>query len=382
MILFLLILSVLPAAIILFYVYRRDKYEQEPLGLLLIAFGLGAFSTLFVFAVVSVINLIIPVEPNTDNNFFNAFVTSFAGAAIPEELLKFVMLYLLVWKNRNFNERFDGIIYSVFVSLGFATLENILYVLQNGVGVGLLRAFTAVPAHALFGVAMGYYFSYAKFLPEHRHKYITLSICVPILLHGTYNFLIFSQKETTQTISILLCMFFFAFVVFLWWQGFKKIKKMSADFYFSGIPEIEILEYINAKRGWYETNPLSFEQEKLEIWKRYPEAKLDINDGLVTFILVVNTTREWIIQLAYARNYRNLKEQLRIYLIEPDLNELVEIENSIPFVKIDMSNSYYLDLALYNPASGVKTIENVMKWIILFEKWVNEEIKIEEFVIR
>jgi RsiW-degrading membrane proteinase PrsW (M82 family) len=401
MISFLLILSILPSALILLYLYKRDKYEQEPLSLLLKAFGLGALSTVFVIVAVSLLNLIISIEPNTGNHFLDAFVAAFFGAAIPEELLKFAMLYWLIWKNQNFSERFDGIIYAVFVSMGFATLENIMYVVQSDVGVGISRALTAVPAHALFGVAMGYYFSYAKFLPEREKKYLVLSVYIPIVLHGVYDFILMWQEkllENNVEAAILLTIVFIAFVVFLWIQGFKKIKKMSADFYFTGIPANEVQEYIVCNpphnmpqlsvqtvsylRNWYEITPQLLEQEKAAITERYPDAEIEVNDGLVTVSLNVTTDFQWMIMLTYARNYRKLKEQLRTYLLQPDLNELVAISAEIPYIKADLQGNYYLDVASQEQLSGVVTIDNALRWINLFEKWVNEEMELDEFVIQ
>jgi RsiW-degrading membrane proteinase PrsW (M82 family) len=397
---FLLILSVLPSAVILFYIYRRDKYEQEPLDLLLKAFGLGTLSIICVLALFWIIGLFIPTEPNTGNHFADAFINAFFMAAVPEELFKFMMLYLLIWKNRNFNERFDGIIYSVFVSLGFATLENIMYVLQSGVGVAIVRAVTAVPAHALFGVAMGFYFSYAKFLPEYKNKYLGLCIGIPIVLHGIYDFILMWQEKLFKDypeISGLLSLVFIGFVVFLWIQGFKKIKKMSSDFYFTGVPLNEVQEYINSNpqqidtqqpdapvsylRSWYEITPMLFEREKNAIVEKYPDAIIDVNEGIVMVSLNVSNNFQWIIQLTYARNYRKLKEQLRTYILQPDLNELVAIDNEIPYVKADLSGSYYLDVAPQEQPSGVLAIDNALQWIGLFEKWVNEEIELNEFII-
>jgi RsiW-degrading membrane proteinase PrsW (M82 family) len=400
MILLLLVLSVLPTILILLYIYRRDKYEQEPLTLLLSAFGLGALSTVFVVIVVYALG----ITAKTGNHFTDAFIEAFFMAAIPEELLKFAMLYLLIWKNKNFCERFDGIIYAVFVSMGFATIENILYVLQNGSGTAIARALTAVPAHALFGVVMGFYFSYAKFLPESKNKYLALSISIPILLHGTYDFILMWQANLLEhypELSVSLILVFIAFVAFLWIQGFKKIKKLSSDFYFQGIPQSEIEEYINTQnnttvstpnlppppsnpffiRNWQEVTVQLFENEQNAILVKYPEALFETGDGLVTAALFANGNYQWLLQLTYARNYRKLKEHLRVYIVEPDLNELVVIANDIPYVKTDLASNKYLDLAPENEVSGVATIDEAIKWIGLFEKWVNGDIELNEFVI-
>jgi RsiW-degrading membrane proteinase PrsW (M82 family) len=391
----LLILSVAPSVAILLYLYKKDKYEQEPLDLLLKSFGLGLLSAICVM----LFGVLISIAPNTDNHFVNSFITAFFGAAIPEELFKFLFLYLLIWKNQNFAERFDGIIYAVFVSLGFATLENILYVFQGGENVAYLRALTAVPAHALFGVAMGFYFSYAKFLPEYKDKYLWLAIGVPIVLHGVYDFFAFSADISHPTLSALFTLFFYAFVIFLWIQGFKKIKKLSADFYFQGIPANELQEYGNAQnseieqeqtekvttpdclRSWQEVTPQLFENERNSIFEKYHGALLEVNDGLVTVGLVVNGNYQYLLQLTYARNYRKLKEQLRVYIIEPNLNELATIANEIPYIKTDLSGNNYLAIAPENQISGVATIDNALQWIGLFEKWVNSEIELNEFVI-
>jgi RsiW-degrading membrane proteinase PrsW (M82 family) len=395
----LLILSVLPSVVILLYIYRRDKYEQEPWDLLLKAFGLGVLSAICIIALFWIIELLISTTPNTGSHFVDAFIEAFFLAAVPEELFKFIMLYLLIWKNQNFSERFDGIIYAVFVSLGFATLENILYVMQTGVNVAIIRALTAVPAHALDGVMMGFYFSYAKFLPEYKNKYLSFCIAIPVLLHGIYDFLIFAEVkflETHPEISVLLTLFFIGFVIFLWIQGFKKIKKLSSDFYFTGVPSNEALDYINTHytythqnestisylRNWHETTPMLLEREKSAVFEKYPGAIFNFNDGFVTVLLNITNNFSWTIQLTYARNYRKLKEQLRIYVLQPDLNELAAISSEIPFVKADLQGNYYLDVAPQEQPSGVTAIDNALLWIQLFEKWVNEEIESDEFIIK
>ncbi|GAP73153.1 hypothetical protein SAMD00024442_63_7 [Candidatus Symbiothrix dinenymphae] len=397
MILILLILSLLPTALILLYIYQKDKYEQEPLGLLLEAFGLGALSAICVI----IFSSIIPIEPNTGNHFVDSFITAFFAAAIPEELYKFLFLYWLIWENQNFSERFDGIIYAVFVSLGFATLENILYVFGYGFEIGIARAITAVPAHALFGVAMGYYFSYAKFLPD-KNKYMALSVCIPIILHGIYDFIAFLVDEFSEThpaFAGLLALVFIGFVIFLWIQGFKKIKKLSSDFYFQGIPVDEVLEYLDMQnsdtifvtnppppppthmRNWQDVTPQLFENEQYAILAKYPDALLETDDSLVRVGLVANGNYQWLLQLTYARNYREQREQLRVYVIEPDLNELVAISSEIPYIKTDFSGQYYLDVAPQNQPSGVSAIDNALLWVGMFEQWVNEEIELNEFII-
>ncbi len=141
-------------------------------------------------------------------------------AGSTEELFKFLVLYLLVWKNPNFNEKFDGIVYAVFVSLGFAGVENVLYVMDGGMQTALTRAITAVPAHAIFGITMGYYLGIAHMYKELKGKYLARALLVPILLHGIYDFILMVE------IGWLLLLFV-PYVIVLYIMGIKKMKVLS-----------------------------------------------------------------------------------------------------------------------------------------------------------
>ncbi len=217
--------SVFPVIVILVYIYFRDKYEKEPLTLLIKAFVAGVLSAL---ATLLALSLAAQVNLPESSAFTGALIKAFVGAAIPEELFKFAFLYLLIWNNRNFNEYYDGIVYAVFVSLGFACFENILYVTDQGLTVGIMRALLAVPAHALFGVVMGYYLSVARFNDTNTALNLGKSISYAILLHGIYDFLIFLYVGTigiSDLLSVILVIAFFAFVVGLWRAGLRKISK-------------------------------------------------------------------------------------------------------------------------------------------------------------
>ncbi|MBI9035787.1 MAG: PrsW family intramembrane metalloprotease [Bacteroidales bacterium] len=212
----LLILALAPVLILLVYVYIRDKYEREPISLLLKGLGLGA---LIVIPVIFAEKFLQSLPPDT-NTLFDPAYTAFVVAGFTEELFKFLALYFLIWKNPNFNEKFDGIVYAVFISLGFAAIENIMYVMGNGVQTGYLRAFTAVPAHALFGVAMGYYFGLAKFQRKKRSIHMYKAFLIPIILHGVYDFIIMSQLSWWLFV-------FLPYLYYLWDNGLKKMRELS-----------------------------------------------------------------------------------------------------------------------------------------------------------
>jgi RsiW-degrading membrane proteinase PrsW (M82 family) len=212
----LLIASLAPVFIILFYIYFRDKYDKEPIGLLVKAVVAGLVIVLPVIFVERLLMGLMPPMEKISSAAYNAFVV----AATTEELFKFVALYLLVWKSPSFNEKFDGIVYAVFVSLGFAAVENIMYVMDSGMQTAIMRSLTAVPAHALFGVTMGYYLGIARMYDELRKPYLWKALLIPILLHGIYDFILMVEIGWLLTL-------FVPYVAVLYILGMKKMKVLS-----------------------------------------------------------------------------------------------------------------------------------------------------------
>jgi|WetSurMetagenome_2_1015567.scaffolds.fasta_scaffold155095_2 protease PrsW len=212
----LLFISIAPVLIVAMYIYLRDKYEKEPIASLIKALLTGAC---IVLPILIVENIILDFGFGTEG-IFKALYSGFAVASFTEEGFKYLAFLLFFWTSRNFNEKYDGIVYAVFISLGFAGIENILYVYDGGYQVGIIRAVTAVPAHALFGTVMGYHFSYAKFYPGRRKKQLLLAFFMPFLWHGFYDFLILGKKE-------VLIIIFIPVVIWFWINGLKKIDELS-----------------------------------------------------------------------------------------------------------------------------------------------------------
>lgn len=209
-------LAVAPVLICLCYIYFRDKYEKEPYRLLITGVLYGALMT---FPIVKCENLLALYTP-TGGVVAEALFSAFVVAAFVEESFKFVILYFLVYRNKNFNERFDGIVYAVFISLGFAGYENIMYVLHpelGGLATAVSRAFVSVPAHGFFGVTMGYYFSLGKFLPESRSNDLLKAFVYPFLLHGFYDFFLLAQLK-------FMLVFFVVLFIIMWVSGFRKMQ--------------------------------------------------------------------------------------------------------------------------------------------------------------
>jgi len=211
-----LLASLAPVFIILFYIYFRDKYEREPLGMLIKALLLGIVIVIPVIFVERFLMNLTPQIGKVAEAAYHAFVV----AGFTEELFKFLGLYLLVWKSSSFNEQFDGIVYAVFVSLGFAGVENVLYVMDGGMQTALIRAITAVPAHAIFGVTMGYYLGIAHRYDELRSSYLARALLIPVLLHGIYDFILMVE------IGWLLLLFI-PYVIVLYFMAIRKMKRLS-----------------------------------------------------------------------------------------------------------------------------------------------------------
>ena len=219
-------MAVLPVAILVYYIYRKDKNSPEPTTELLKAFTLGILSIPLSFCM-SIPFGLIGLYPDEVTNIFDSIRLSFFGAAIPEEVAKFFILWLVLRKNPYFDEKMDGIIYAVCVSLGFAAVENIMYLFSNidtFLAVGVSRAIFSVPGHFCFGILMGYYYSLAKFYPHSPKRNKALILVAPILVHGIYDSFLFSINVTT-TISGILAIVFIVFCVKMWKYASKRIQE-------------------------------------------------------------------------------------------------------------------------------------------------------------
>jgi RsiW-degrading membrane proteinase PrsW (M82 family) len=164
----------------------------------------------------------------------DAVMTAFFAAAVPEEVVKFFVLWLLLRRSRYFDERMDGIVYAVFVSLGFAALENFMYLFgeeESVLSVGISRALFAVPAHFGFGILMGYFYSMARFCPYNRSINRAYILIAPILAHGLYDAILFALPNVAPIISGGLTIVFIVFCWKMWKQGSLRIQKLlNEDF--------------------------------------------------------------------------------------------------------------------------------------------------------
>jgi RsiW-degrading membrane proteinase PrsW (M82 family) len=198
----LLALAIAPGAAITLYIYSRDKYDREPLMPLLISFLLGMVATApAIYIQTSLKPLLYLYSPNATLWYY--FLLAFIVVAASEEGCKYIMLRFYAYRNKAFNEPFDGIIYSVMIGMGFATLENIGYVLNYGFKTGIIRMFLSVPSHGAFAVLMGYHVGLGKFDQPRSIQHIVKGLLLAIFFHGAYDFFLLLQnsREVKQYVS-------------------------------------------------------------------------------------------------------------------------------------------------------------------------------------
>jgi len=218
----LFIIAITPGIALALSVYFTDRYDKEPLSLLFKVFALGALSVIPVAVVERFL-----VSINIFGGLLGSAYTAFIVAGMTEEFFKRGVVLKTAFKSSAFDEKLDGIVYATFSALGFATVENIMYVVfrfTTNPHIGLYRGVFSVPAHMLFAVTMGYYLSLAKFAKEDedKRKYCRKSLFVPAILHGTFNFILMANISFAFLI-------FIPYVIYLWVINLRKLNEYYTE---------------------------------------------------------------------------------------------------------------------------------------------------------
>lgn len=234
-----LLLSVLPSLILLGAILYSDRKSREPLHLILLCIFSG-FLTIILSLLIG--QFLLPtfglfnseLLTNYDFNFFKIIIF-----ALIEELCKFSFLYFFIYHNKNFDDIYDGFVYSSIIAISFAVLETILYVfseseLSSMKTLAILRDFTAIPLHLVCGIIMGYYFSLSKFSKGKKRKYfnILISILIPSIVHFAYNsFFSFTLSDITDSSVFMLMLIIFLLSIYaLGFLYFKKTTEINKKF--------------------------------------------------------------------------------------------------------------------------------------------------------
>lgn len=201
----LLALTIAPGIAIAIYVYWRSKFHREPLVQLVRAFFFGCLS---VAPAIALTLLFRQLGLKASHDLWGTAMYAFIGVGLSEEVSKFYFLRSFFYKHQVFDEPYDGITYSVMISMGFATLENILYAYVYSKGdvysMALTRAYTAVPAHATFAIAMGYYTGVARFQSKWPAGHLLAAVLVAVVMHGSYDFFLLQRSIPQITIGALV----------------------------------------------------------------------------------------------------------------------------------------------------------------------------------
>ncbi len=222
----LLFLSIVPVILLGSYVYFKDK-DKEPKKLLFKLFIGGILAAILTIVLNIFIRNMFPFfkQEYTVYNSIQLFLYTFLIVGLVEEISKWILLYIFSYHDKEFDQLYDMIVYSVFIALGFALVENILYVYDGGIFVALVRLFVAVPGHVSMSIFMGYYLSAAK-LSETKNKnqlkkkYMLLSILIPSIFHGVYDYCVLSGH-------LIFLFFFLVFIIILFYQANAKLIKLS-----------------------------------------------------------------------------------------------------------------------------------------------------------
>ena len=220
------LLSVLPSIVLFIFVWKKDKIEKEPPKLLLKLFLFGALSTVSAM-ILGEIFTVITLEFIYEDTLTFAIIDNFILTALIEEGGKYFVLKKCTWKHKAFNYTFDGVIYAVCASLGFATLENILYVVGDGLSTAILRALLAVPGHVIDALYMGCYYGIAKYEEalgntKQSKSNLKKALLVPVLIHGFYDFCLSDE-------SGLFLIVFLVFEIIITIKAVKKLKSLSKE---------------------------------------------------------------------------------------------------------------------------------------------------------
>ena len=214
--------AVIPAIVLMVYVYKSDRLEKESHGLLVSLVIAGVLSTFIAMLIEWIAGAILDVSVSPYSTAYNV-ILYFIIVAYAEEGAKYLLLYRRTWKSPEFNCQYDGVVYAVFLSLGFALWENISYVMHYGFGTALVRAVTAIPGHACFGIFMGVFYGIArryanKGAEDSAKAYRVLAVLIPVLLHGAYDYIASSNVSGW---------YFVIFIAALFAVSFSLVTRMS-----------------------------------------------------------------------------------------------------------------------------------------------------------
>ena len=218
--------AAIPAVFLMIKVYRSDKLEKESPYLIRKLILAGFLAVLLAIVEESILSFILNLLVPETSPLYN-IIMFFVIVAFSEETSKYLFMYRKTWNNPEFNCQYDGVVYAVITSLSFALWENISYVFMYGFGVAIIRALTAIPGHACFGVFMGVFYGIAKRCDYRRSVsgssfFRYLAILVPALLHGAYDYIATMEEQNGDWTFVVFVVIMFVISYILIGKQAKK----------------------------------------------------------------------------------------------------------------------------------------------------------------
>jgi RsiW-degrading membrane proteinase PrsW (M82 family) len=206
--------AIAPGLALLAYFYLKDRYETEPISMV---------ARLFLFGGLLVFPTMVLQRSFVLGFGDNSFLFSFVFSAGLEEFMKWFVVFYIIYKHTLFDEPYDGIVYAVALSLGFATVENVIYAFINFTTFSnlMMRAFLPVSGHALFGVMMGYYLGMAKFNNSKATRYLMLSFLLPLLYHGVFDYVLLNLQNNWLWLMLPL-------MILMWIRSLWKVNSANS----------------------------------------------------------------------------------------------------------------------------------------------------------
>lgn len=219
------VLACIAPLYLIVYTYKNDRTTKEPIGLIIKLFILGALSVIPIIVVEEALTYLgdyLNISSYLVYNLFDGFII----AGMSEESFKYIFLKLGSWKHKSFDTSYDGIIYAVTVSMGFAIVENITYCIGDSLSTVLMRSLLSIPGHCAFGVVMGIFYARAKLFydygrMEEYHLDQRKAIIYPMLFHGLYDFCLMQGGEFMLVFVVVM--------ILVYRQLFRNIKIMSNE---------------------------------------------------------------------------------------------------------------------------------------------------------
>ena len=205
----LLLIALIPPLFFLIYIYRQDDIESEPRGMIAGLIGLGALSAIPAVLLELAGSYILYLLGLPEESLIYLLLENFLVVGVSEEICKYTAGRLTTWKSPEFNYRFDGIVYMVSSAIGFAALENVLYVFSSGFRTGVFRAILSIPLHVICGMFLGYYYGEGKYLLMHGDKAGSRNafwkgLFIAVMIHGAYDFLASLETITALVLFVVL----------------------------------------------------------------------------------------------------------------------------------------------------------------------------------